>query len=99
MSVQLALPLSPRRMLPRHRSVVDRLLEIVRRQGVNTDRNHGNGRVMFRPELESPHGAYIDLCSSWECLNRMNTLYTYGYGNKAEAKRLSSATHHHRSHP
>lgn len=99
MSMQLSLPLAPRRSPPRQRLVVDRLLEIVRRQGVNTESTHGRGRVMFRPELEHPHGAYIDLCSGWECLDRMNTLYTYGYGNRAEAKRLASTNHHHRSHP
>lgn len=95
MSTQMELPLVQRRTQCRQRPVVERLLEIIRRQGVGTGRNEYKGRVMFRPELQRPVGFYMDLCSGWECMNRFNGFFTAGYGNRAEAKRLSSATHHH----
>ena len=90
MSQQLELALQPRKTPARQRPVVDRLFEIIHRQGINTSRTNSKGRVMFRPEFTRPVGFYIDLCSGWSCLDRADTLFTWGYGNRAEEKRQAA---------
>jgi hypothetical protein len=90
MHKQLPLILPDRRTPARQKPVVERLLEIVARKGVGTARDAYKGRVMFRPGLKRPQAAYTDLCSNLECLNRQTGLYTYGYGNAAEAKRAGA---------